>query len=96
MSSTSHISPVEELAEFIARRPTAGEIEAFQLSEATLERARELLEKNQNSTITRDESRELDQLIWLDDLIALIQLRATEPSSNGSKHADGTPGATQS
>ncbi len=76
MSSPSRASPVEELAEFLARRPTAHEIEEFRLSEPSLERARELLEKNQNSTLSVDETRELDQLIWLDDLIALIQLSA--------------------
>ena len=91
MSSISHISSVEELAEFLARRPTFAELEAFQLSEAALARASELLDKNSDGTLTADESRELDQIVLLSDIVGLIQTQAALAESK-----DDDPGKTQS
>jgi hypothetical protein len=74
MSSVSRISPAEELAEFLARRPSPAEIAAFHLSDSALERVRELMDKNENGALSSEESRELDRLALLDDIIGLIQV----------------------
>ena len=46
MSQSSLLRPIEEIAEFFARSPSAEEIAAFRLSEPTIARVRALLEKN--------------------------------------------------
>lgn len=81
MSSASRVSPAEELAAFLARSPSPQEIAAFRLSDAALAHTRLLLDKNEDGLLTPEESRELDRLVLLDDIIALIQLYT--PSSNG-------------
>jgi hypothetical protein len=86
MSSVSHLSPAEELAAFLARRPTPEEIATFRLSDSALERVRELIEKNKDGTLTLDESHELDRLVLLDDIIGLIQVHAVSPETG--KNAD--------
>jgi hypothetical protein len=78
MSSISRISPAEELAEFLARRPSLAEIATFRLSDAALERARELMDKNVNGALSAEESRELDRLALLDDIIGLIHTHVEE------------------
>ena len=85
MESVSHISPVEELASFLARRPTEQEIIAFRLSEAALDRIRALIDKNKDGTLTAEESRELDRLVLLDDSIGLIRARiSTQDMTDGN------------
>jgi hypothetical protein len=90
MSFVSHISPTEELAAFLARGPTPDAIAAFRLSDSALERARELMDKTKNGTLTPEESRELDRLILLDDIIALIQLHV--PATEINQTADNGDG----
>jgi len=68
--------PIEEIAEFFAGGPSADEIAAFRLSEPTIVRVRELLEKNAAGTLTREESEELDQLVLLDRIVMHIRSRA--------------------
>lgn len=62
MSSVSQVSPAEELAAFLARSPTPREIATFRLSDAALDRARELIDKNDDGTLTPEESHELDRM----------------------------------
>ncbi len=93
MSSVSHISPAEELAEFLARRPSLAEIAAFRLSTSALERVRELMEKNENSALSPEESRELDRLVLLDDIIGLIQAHAPLPHTDSDANGDKAPEA---
>lgn len=75
MSSVSQQSPVEELAAFLARRPSAQEVAEFRLSDAALARIQDLMNKNNVGILTAEEDRELDRLILLDDIIGLIQSR---------------------
>lgn len=77
MGSVSHASPVEELASFLARRPSAQEILAFRLSDAALDQIHELMDKNEDGTLTPEEGRELDRLVLLDDIIGLIRARVS-------------------
>jgi hypothetical protein len=67
--------PTEEIADFFARGPSVEEIVAFHLSEATIARVRELLDKNASGTLTRQESEELDELVLLDRIVLLIRSR---------------------
>ena len=81
MSIASHTSPVEELANFLAHRPTYEEIVTFRLSRAAIARADELMDKNKAGTLTAEEAHELDRMILLDDIIGLIQTRV--PTDSG-------------
>ena len=81
MSQPSLLRPVEEIAEFFARSPSAEEIAAFRLSEPTIARVRELLGKNAAGTLTREESEELDQLVLLDRIVMLIRSRLPPPET---------------
>ena len=75
MSAVSHISPVEELADFLASSPISAEVASFHLSSTAIAHARELMDKNKAGTLTAEEEHELDQLILLDDIIGLIRSR---------------------
>jgi hypothetical protein len=88
MSQSSVLRPIEEIAEFFARGPTAEEIAAFRLSEPTIARVRELLAKNAAGTLTREESEELDQLVLLDRIVMLIRSRLPPPAR---PHGPATP-----
>jgi hypothetical protein len=83
MAHPALLRPTEEVAEFFARGPSAEEIAAFHLSDATLARVRALLRKNADGTLTREESEELDQLVLLDRIVMLIRSRVPphEPES---------------
>lgn len=94
MSSIKRLSPIEELADFLARRPTIEEILAFHLSDGALDRARELLAKTKDATLTADESRELDRMIVLDDIIGLIRARALESQAAPGDDDANAPHAT--
>ena len=83
MSKHIHISPIEELAEFLARGPTPAEIANFHLSPVAIARARELLDKCKAGTLTAEGERELDRMILLDDIIGLIRSRV--PASETSQ-----------
>ena len=93
MSSVSHTSPVEELAAFLGRRPSAEEIAAFRLSDTALDHIRELMDKNEDGTLEPEESRELDRLILLDDVIGLIQSNLPTNESGAQRAGPGTPEA---
>jgi hypothetical protein len=86
VSSVSHVSPTEELAAFLARSPSPQEIQAFRLSDAALERVRSLLDKNEDGLLTPEESRELDRLVLLDDIIALVQSHVRTPGEQSADH----------
>ena len=79
MSQSSLLRPIEEIAEFFAGSSSAEEIAAFRLSEPTIVRVRELLEKNAAGTLIREESEELDQLVLLDRMVMLIRSRLLPP-----------------
>lgn len=81
MSSLTPSSPVEELAAFLARRPSAKELAAFRLSDAALDHIHELLDRAKDGTLAPEESRELDRLILLDDVIALVQTYTPDSDS---------------
>ena len=67
----------EEVAEFLARGPSAQEIANFRISESAQERVRALMDKNEDGTLTADETAELDEIAVLDRLFTLIRARLT-------------------
>lgn len=96
MSSISQSSPVEELATFLARSPSAREIAAFHLSDAAQARIDELMERNKQGLLTADEERELDRLILLDDVIGLVQSRLPDDMvESDQSEAPETPGISE-
>lgn len=88
MSAISHLSPTEELAAFLAHGPSSQEIAAFRLSDAALERVNELMDKNKDGTLSDGESRELDRLVLLDDIIALIQSHVPDAQAGANRSND--------
>lgn len=77
----------EEVAEFLARGPSAQEIANFRISARAQERVRVLMEKNENGMLTPDEVAELDEITVLDQLFTLVRARlgsrAQPDSHNG-------------
>jgi hypothetical protein len=76
---TAHPTLTEEVAEFLTRGPSAEEIAAYRISEQARERVRTLLEKNEDGTLTPEESTELDEVTVLDQLFTLIRARYASP-----------------
>ena len=76
MREGSTISPVIEVASFFSRGPSRAEIANFRLSEATRERLRDLRDRNAVGALTAEESDELDWMVFLDDIVSLIRVRA--------------------
>ncbi len=72
----SPVSPVTEIIDFFSRGPSRAEIANFRLSEAALERLRDLRDRSVVGALTAEETDELDRMILLDDIVSLIQVRA--------------------
>jgi hypothetical protein len=64
---------IDEVAEFLARRPSPGEIAAFRLSDAAQARVSDLVERDRGSALTAEERRQLDELLLLTQLVAAIR-----------------------
>ena len=65
----------EEVAELLARDLSAQEIASFRISESAQERVRALMAKNEDGTLTPDETAELDEITVLDQLFSLVRAR---------------------
>lgn len=76
MSQTSLMRAYDEVVSLFARGPSPDEIAAFRLSDATVERVRDLLRKSSEGALTPDEADDLDQCVQLDQLALLIRSRA--------------------
>ncbi|HEY1391458.1 MAG TPA: hypothetical protein VGF38_23170 [Ktedonobacterales bacterium] len=75
MSQPPLLRAYEEIASFFARSPSSEEIAAFRLSDATIARLCELLDKNSDGTLTADEADEIDQGGHLNRMLLLIRSR---------------------
>jgi hypothetical protein len=64
-----------EIADFLASCPSREQFLNYRPSEQTQQRARELLQKNSDGTLTRDERWELDQFAFAEGLIRLVKAR---------------------
>ncbi|HEX6798336.1 MAG TPA: hypothetical protein VF116_11560 [Ktedonobacterales bacterium] len=76
----------EEVAEFLARGPSAHEIANYRISESAQERVRVLMEKNEDGTLTAAETAELDEITVLDQLFTLIRARQVSQSQTDSEN----------
>jgi len=68
----------QEVIEFLSRGPRPADILAFRPSEQSVQRARELLEKNRAGALTPDEQGEMDEMASLNQLFALIKVHARQ------------------
>jgi hypothetical protein len=62
-----------EVISFLARRPTVNEILEFRPSEQAAERARDLLWRNQERSLSVEEQAELDEMCEVDRFVSLIK-----------------------
>jgi hypothetical protein len=78
---------IEDVAEFLSQGPSAEEIANFRISEQAQERVRALMDKNEDGTLTPDETTELDEITVLDQLFTLIRARLVWPghAHNGQR-----------
>ena len=77
-ATSSGGSLIEEIFEFLARRPTPEEIVAYHPSAQCSERLLELLEKNRNGLLSSAEEAELDTFESLNHFFALVKLQARQ------------------
>jgi hypothetical protein len=70
------LAVADELIAFLGGGPQAREIVAFQVSENSQSRVRNLLEKSRAGTLNGDEETELNAVESLNHLFALIKARA--------------------
>ena len=68
----------DEIVAFFARAPSLEEIASFRLSDQTVMRVRELLQKNSDRKLTADVADELDQCVQLDRMMLLIRSQARQ------------------
>jgi hypothetical protein len=64
--------------EFLATNPSPQEILDFRITPAMQERASDLLEKNRSDQLTPAESAELDEYVYINDLVSLLKARALQ------------------
>ena len=66
-------SPIEEVAALFGRGPTREEIRQFHLSDETQTWISELLDKEDEGSLSADERRQLDELLIIHDVVTLIR-----------------------
>jgi uncharacterized membrane protein len=79
MAQASILRAYDEIANFFARGPSPEEITAFRLSTLTIERVRDLIEKNSAGTLTAEEREELDEVGHLNRMLLLIRSHIPRP-----------------
>lgn len=84
MSQASLLRAYDEIASFFARGPSSEEIATFRLSDTTVARLRDLLEKNAADTLTQEEREELEQMGQLNRMLLLIRSRIPRPGMSPS------------
>ena len=72
-------SMFDEIAEFIASGPTPQEILDFRPSAAVQDRARELLAKLKQHSLSREDEQELDQYEQAELLMRLVKAKLRSP-----------------
>jgi hypothetical protein len=68
----------EEVIDFIAAGTTPGNVVAFRPSEASKERVTELIARKKTSSLSPDESSELEHYLQLEHLMRLAKARAQQ------------------
>lgn len=68
----------EEIIDFIAAGPSSGQVVAFLPSEATRQRACDLVRREKNEGISAEETAELDHYLHLEHVMRLAKARARQ------------------
>ena len=76
MASTRHLTINEEFFDFLVGKAKPEEIIAFQISEEAKQRARELIERNNEGILTPVERAELDQMLEFERMFAVLKAKA--------------------
>lgn len=76
MATSSISQAYDALLAFLVEKATPQEILAFELPEATRQRALDLLDRQDDDTLTPAEAAELDQMRYVDNLISALKARA--------------------
>ena len=76
MSIATEKSPKDVVTDFLASAPTADELIAYRLPDDLQARAHALLDKNREGTLTPAERDEMEEVLQIDHLIALIKAKA--------------------
>jgi len=63
---------------FLAKNPSPQEILDFRLTPPMQERSSDLLEKNRSEALTPMEAAELDEYVYINDLLSLLKARALQ------------------
>ena len=71
----------KELAAFLASRPTREQLLAFRPSEEVQQRAREMLQKQNDGLLSPEERQELDALVHAERLMRLVKARLRAPKT---------------
>lgn len=72
-----HATPTyNHFLDFVVEKATPQQILSFQISEAERQRALELLDKQDDGTLTPDESAELDEMEMVERLFLALKARA--------------------
>lgn len=68
-------SLITDFADFLASRPTSGEIIAWHPSDAVVARYQELVERRKQGDVTGDEERELEAFVNSEIVLSLVKAR---------------------
>lgn len=71
----------DELVEYLAERANPHEVMDFKVSDAAQARADDLLQRNNEGTLSPEEYLELEQMRYFDRLVSLLKARALEDVS---------------
>jgi hypothetical protein len=75
MAVAEPVALLDEIIEFLAKKPTLGEIVTFRPSEELEERLEDLLDKNRAGVLTDNERVELDAFTRTNHFMSMLQMR---------------------
>jgi histidyl-tRNA synthetase len=81
ISQISKYTFIEEITEFLSRRPQRQEIIDFHASEKSQARIRELLAKNRAGTLTSEDQAKLNAVESLNHIFALLKASARQQAA---------------
>lgn len=67
---------VDEITDFLLSRPTPEQIIAFKVSAELDQRLHDLIDKNHDAGLTREERGELDRYLELDHIFTILKAKA--------------------
>ncbi len=75
MAVAEPVALLDEIIEFLAKKPTLGEIVTFRPSEALEERLEDLLDKNRAGILSDSDRAELDTFTRTNHFMSMLQMR---------------------